>query len=248
MGDADVKESGMSAKNKALAGFTDTTPEDESADATDDDDDDDDETQDSGSKGPWMVNGEELTYQELPSMVSNLDVPYPDDRSGDNLAQVLRDAAAAPSTTENSETDTPADTGSDDTSKEGDKFHRKGRKSRSYLTNNGVSANNVETCNNHREKFGECHTKGCVYGAKSESTGYCGGCTNQELNGQKGIKNTDVSDNSGSSQSETDSTAERVKKVKEAFPVSPTMARQAVEAVNDGLVESEGAYIRMNDE
>jgi hypothetical protein len=237
--DADVKQADMSAREKAVGAFTDASAECDGADATDDDD----ETQDSGSKGPWVVNGTELDYQELVSMVSQADVPYPEDRSGDNLAEVLENAAADGATAADSENDTPEDDGGNDVSKKGDKFHQKGRKSRAYLVNNGVPADNVKTCNKHREKYGECHTEGCVYGAKSKSTGYCGGCTNQELNGQKGIKNAESSDNSGSSQAENDSTADRVKKVKDSFGVSPTMAREAVEAVNDGLAGSELAYI-----
>lgn len=112
----------------------------------------------------WTVKGRELEYNDLQQAVSESEMDYPDDTSGDNLAEMLRSAASAPDTDEQ---DTEND--ESDVSKESDTNEQNDGVSDEYLIREGVKAKHVEDVKVQREKYGICGAEGCEYGCQEGS-------------------------------------------------------------------------------
>jgi len=63
----------------------------------------------------WQVEGRYLSYNELQKMVGNLEIPYPDDTSGENLAETLKTAASGTESDGQDSEDEPDKAGEADT-------------------------------------------------------------------------------------------------------------------------------------
>jgi hypothetical protein len=180
-----------------------------------------DDGEDGSGRATWTVNGREFGYNELCTAVSEAEVPYPDDTSGDNLAETLQRAA----TLENQEKQTDET----DTSNESDTNDENEWPDAEYLRNNGVEEKYVETVREHAANgCSQCQEEGCAFAANGEDADYCINHPDGDSSG----------DNDGESTPEGSAPADDVEKVSELYDISITTAEAVVFRVSKGDFDS----------
>jgi len=224
-------------------------PENDESDTPESDGDDDTPASGGSSEQPmskeidgkmrYYVNGEYRTYNHLQKRVSASDRPFPDDKSGETLAEMVRDMGNDGETTGNGGSE---DTQSDTTPASGVSTLPDYGSTTDYphedeiidfdtlrdKLGSDVSGTEVSKIRHYQGLNGLCQS--CeIYGANKGSE-VCKQC-------EKGNAPT----TSGSDQDR----GSRVQKVAKTLKVSQKMAENAVEAVEEGLVDTEGDYVKL---
>lgn len=170
----------------------------------------------------WVVNGEELDYNGLQTAVSNSDMSYPENRNGDNLAEMLNQGAKAPETTEDGQSETD-----DEDTTETTEQPSQGVMSEESLLEAGIDKGQIEKIQKYQRKNGICTHSECVYGANQDSD-YC--ASHESSKGQNG--------STGGSNGQ--SNADKVQEVKAHFEEVETsiQAEAVVYQVSKGEYDS----------
>jgi hypothetical protein len=199
----------------------DVTPSDTIQERADEGDDGESDSQDSAvqkkksesGKTLYKVGDDWMTYNAMQSTVKASNRSFPSPKTAENMVEACESLT------------TPASGGSENEDNESDKTADTDDVSKEFLIENGVEKEDVETVMKYREYNGVCGAEGCEYGANK---------------GADLCREHQESDSHGN---QSESNAEKVQQITNYFGVDSTTAREAIEAVDNDLVETVKEYI-----